>query len=523
MAAESPYSYRLPEHDMGVSDEPSPPQVTREDEMWDQWQTSDPNPQDHLISPKSRVGAGAPAHGPVTFGGVERQGRRYETIRVEAGEELPAEEVRVRVVRSQAAPVEPAKIAQDTPQQIGERVVSRRAAQVPAASDKKERISAGDPRGFFGKVNEWQAANTAYTPDEDSRSTYPTRPIHEAVPRPEASRLSAADSEENVLNQTLLGQPQADHTLESRRLARDQEERRKQGAYRIAIVDGKRKVTMGEDDKSEAETEDIWTSYMNTPLPEDEPLLHERLGAWYERARKSLPDKIDNVAQYLKSLGRMEQPRGDDPSQLRQRGRNVLLGCSALLDSLKNFSYATSTAVFNITSAGADKLKELNSKFEPEQRRRAIFGLAVGVVAVGATSYAMRRGFNIADVIGGHEDTVTAKPRQLPHIDGLVDVSPDAPRTGLPLQDAIDQNLADTVTVTPDKTPDTSYTYPWDWAAERFGNDNATPQLHQLAERAAADGHDIVWHNAGTATEWVEVNGSSRTKDILGVLQRYAA
>ena len=74
--------------------------------------------------------------------------------------------------------------------------------------------------------------------------------------------------------------------------------------------------------------------------------------------------------------------------------------------------------------------------------------------------------------------------------------------------------------INPDTSNFNSYDYPWDWAAEKFGNANAMDQLHNLADKAAANGHTVKWFNNGKIT-WVEVDGSSATEHVLGVLSRY--
>lgn len=65
-----------------------------------------------------------------------------------------------------------------------------------------------------------------------------------------------------------------------------------------------------------------------------------------------------------------------------------------------------------------------------------------------------------------------------------------------------------------------SYDYPWNWAAEKFGDANAMDQLHNLADKAMADGHTVEWYNTG-GIEYLEVDGSSVTADVLGVLNQY--
>ena len=66
-----------------------------------------------------------------------------------------------------------------------------------------------------------------------------------------------------------------------------------------------------------------------------------------------------------------------------------------------------------------------------------------------------------------------------------------------------------------------SYAYPWDWAADKFGVANAMDQLHNLADKAMANGHTVEWFNNPDGSVYIEVNGSSATKDVLDVLSRY--
>ena len=76
--------------------------------------------------------------------------------------------------------------------------------------------------------------------------------------------------------------------------------------------------------------------------------------------------------------------------------------------------------------------------------------------------------------------------------------------------------------VNPDTPNFSSYDYPWDWAAEKFGNANAMDQLHNLADKAMADGHTVQWFNNPDGSVWMKVDGSSVTADVLKVLNKYA-
>ena len=75
--------------------------------------------------------------------------------------------------------------------------------------------------------------------------------------------------------------------------------------------------------------------------------------------------------------------------------------------------------------------------------------------------------------------------------------------------------------VNPDTSNFNSYDYPWDWAAEKFGDANAMDQLHNLADKAMANGHTVEWFNKPDGSVWMKVDGSSATKHVLDVLSRY--
>ena len=76
--------------------------------------------------------------------------------------------------------------------------------------------------------------------------------------------------------------------------------------------------------------------------------------------------------------------------------------------------------------------------------------------------------------------------------------------------------------INPDTSNFNSYDYPWDWAAEKFGDANAIDQLHNLADKAMANGHTVEWFNNPGGTAWLKVDGSSATADVLKVLSKYA-
>ena len=89
---------------------------------------------------------------------------------------------------------------------------------------------------------------------------------------------------------------------------------------------------------------------------------------------------------------------------------------------------------------------------------------------------------------------------------------------------SMDNSIAKTIvnSVNPDTSNFNSYSYPWDWVAEKFGDANAMDQLHNLADKAMANGHTVEWFNNPDGSVWMKVDGSSATADVLKVLNKYA-
>lgn len=88
----------------------------------------------------------------------------------------------------------------------------------------------------------------------------------------------------------------------------------------------------------------------------------------------------------------------------------------------------------------------------------------------------------------------------------------------------IDNSATETIVnnINPDISNFNSYDYPWDWAVEKFGDANAMDQLHNLADKAMANGHTVEWFNNPDGSVWMKVDGSSATADVLKVLNKYA-
>lgn len=135
-------------------------------------------------------------------------------------------------------------------------------------------------------------------------------------------------------------------------------------------------------------------------------------------------------------------------------------------------------------------------------------------------------GFVLGGVVGGFINDWWANSAHATGPEGNADTTPQSGDDQIPQsgnKPLIDNPAAKTIgnSVNPDTPNFSSYDYPWNWAAEKFGDANAMDQLHNLADKAMADGHTVEWYNTG-GIEYLEVDGSSVTADVLKVLNKYA-
>ena len=134
-------------------------------------------------------------------------------------------------------------------------------------------------------------------------------------------------------------------------------------------------------------------------------------------------------------------------------------------------------------------------------------------------------GFVLGGVVGSFINDWWANSAHATGPEGSADTTPQSGDDQIPQsgnKPLIDNPAAKTIgnSVNPDTPNFSSYDYPWNWAAEKFGDANAMDQLHNLADKAMADGHTVEWYNTG-GIEYLEVDGSSATEHVLDVLSRY--
>ena len=160
-------------------------------------------------------------------------------------------------------------------------------------------------------------------------------------------------------------------------------------------------------------------------------------------------------------------------------------------------------------NVSVDNLKDMSIERRDALRKKIISSsgkYAVGFVLGGLASYWA----NSAHATGSESSADT--PAQ--------SGSEQTPQSGS--ASSVDNSVGKIVnSVNPDTPNFSSYDYPWNWAAEKFGDANAMDQLHNLADKAMADGHTVEWYNTG-GIEYLEVDGSSVTADVLKVLNKYA-
>ena len=200
----------------------------------------------------------------------------------------------------------------------------------------------------------------------------------------------------------------------------------------------------------------------------------------------------------------LEERRGEDRIA---KGRPDYLDSSFAKDMAgKEADYVMNRAV----DMSVDELKDVSVKRQEDLYRR---------IGSGLVKYTI--GFGLGGLAGNWLSSTYATGNSVPQ-SGSEAV--DANSTG----DSVPQSgsgAVDAGVSTPEapNIPEInfdSYDYPWDWAAEKFGDANAMDQLHNLADKAMADGHTVEWYNTG-GIEYLEVDGSSATARVLGVLSRY--
>ena len=166
-------------------------------------------------------------------------------------------------------------------------------------------------------------------------------------------------------------------------------------------------------------------------------------------------------------------------------------------------------------NVSVDNLKDVSIERRDALRKKVLSSsgkYAVGLVLGGLAGKYIGDWANSAHATGpeGNADTTPQSGgEQTPQSGGAS--SADNPATK-----AIVDNI------NPDTSNFNSYDYPWDWAAEKFGDANAIDQLHNLADKAMANGHTVEWFNNPDGTAWLKVDGSSATADVLKVLSKYA-
>ena len=171
-------------------------------------------------------------------------------------------------------------------------------------------------------------------------------------------------------------------------------------------------------------------------------------------------------------------------------------------------------------NVSVDNLKDVSIERQDDLRkrmRRAMGRFGIGFALGGFAGKFIGDWANSAHATGPESNTTTPSQsggEQIPQSGGE-----QVPQSGG--ASSVDSPVDKIVNSVNQDTPNfSSYDYPWNWAAEKFGDANAMDQLHNLADKAMADGHTVEWYNTG-GIEYLEVDGSSATEHVLDVLSRY--
>ena len=198
--------------------------------------------------------------------------------------------------------------------------------------------------------------------------------------------------------------------------------------------------------------------------------------------------------------GRRGEERVTDNSQ--DAWRDVFKqGAKGAKDADEMMESMVDTSVDSSQKSSEERQEQLSRKVRSEFLRvmgRVAFGFGIGNVAG-----------NVAEsAFSGDEVKAAENPK-----DGGGDPPKDGGSPKSPEGSTVVQPEA--------PSPVGSYEYPWDWAVEQFGPENATSKLHELAEMAQANGHAIEWTTNLNGTESLTVDGISQTDKVVAVLSQF--
>ena len=172
-------------------------------------------------------------------------------------------------------------------------------------------------------------------------------------------------------------------------------------------------------------------------------------------------------------------------------------------------------------NVSVDNLKDVSIERQDDLRkrmRRAMGRFGIGFALGGFAGKFIGDWANSAHATGPESNTTTPSQsggEQIPQSGGeQVPQSGGASSVDSPVDKIVNS-------VNPDTSNFNSYDYPWDWAADKFGAENAMDKLYDLADKAMANGHTVEWFNNPDGSVYIEVDGSSVTEHVLGVLSRY--
>ena len=170
--------------------------------------------------------------------------------------------------------------------------------------------------------------------------------------------------------------------------------------------------------------------------------------------------------------------------------------------------HAVNVSIDNLKDVSIERQDALRKKVKSSLGKYGI-GFALGGVFGSSINHLWNNSAHATGTEGNADATPQSGGEQTPQSGGASSADNSAAK-------AIVDNI------NPDTSNFNSYDYPWDWAAEKFGDANAMDQLHNLADKAMANGHTVQWFNNPDGSVWMKVDGSSATADVLKVLNKYA-
>ncbi len=158
---------------------------------------------------------------------------------------------------------------------------------------------------------------------------------------------------------------------------------------------------------------------------------------------------------------------------------------------------------------------EDDKKTEIDKNRRQMLVPVLGAVAV---SLATKYGIDFA------QENINSTGNTDPNTEPTDTATTETPKGRVEAEPSDIGSEAPVIPESASNIPEYTGGYPWDWASDLVGSEQATSELHRLTEIASQNGYDVVWNGLGDGVDtndWISINGNSDSEYVVNILRQY--